>query len=88
MIAQAACRVQIPEVEGCQIIPLHRHGDVGKIFKAFGFKPGQCKILEHGFIDSRGNFYNRHDALKEFLRCEQLPAEPIRGTDLFSENVY
>ena len=88
MIVQAACRVQIPRIVGYQIIPLHRHGDIGKIFKAFGFEPGQCKIFEQGFIDSRGNFYNRHDALIEFLRCEQLPIDPIRGTDLFSENIY
>ena len=88
MIVQAACRVSIPNVEAYQIIPLHRHGDMGKIFSAFGYKPGECKILEQGFIDSRGNFYNRQEALKEFLRCEQLPIDPIRGTDLFSENVY
>ena len=88
MIVQAACCVQIPGIADYQIIPLHRHGDIWKIFKAFGFEPKQCKVIEQGFIDSRGNFYNRHDALIEFLRCEQLPADPIHGTDLFSENIY
>ena len=88
MIVQAACRVSIPNISNYQIIPLHRHGDIGKIFAAFGYQPGECKIIEQGFIDSRGNFYNRHDALIEFLRCEQLLVDPIHGTDLFSENIY
>lgn len=88
MIVQAACRISIPDVEDYQIIPLHRHGDMGKIFAAFGYKPGECKILEQGFVDSRGNFYNRKSALKEALRCEQLFVEPIKGDELFSENLY
>ena len=88
MIVQAACKVSIPNIKDEQIILLHRHGDIGKIFKAFGYKPGECKVLEQGFVDSRGNFYNRQDALKEFLRCEQLPADPIRGVNLYSENIY
>lgn len=87
MIVQAACKVSIPNV-GEQIIPLHRHGDIGKIFKAFGFNPGECKVVEQGFVDSRGNFYNRQDALKEFLRCEQLLADTLHGNELFSENIY
>ena len=57
MIVQAACRVTIPNIEDIQIIPLHRHCDIGKIFAAFGFKPGECKILEQGFLDNHGNFY-------------------------------
>ena len=88
MIVQAACRVSIPNIDGYQVIPLHRHGDIGKIFKAFGFKPGECKVVEQGFVDSRGNFYNRASALKEALRCDQLFAEPITNGELFSENLY
>ena len=88
MIVQAACRVFIPNVEGDRIIPLHRHGDMGKIFAAFGYKPGECKILEQGFVDSRGNFYDRKEALKEALRCDQLFIEPIEHGQLFSENLY
>ena len=90
MIIQAACRVSIPNVKDVQVIPLHRHGDIGKIFKAFGYKPGECKILEQGFIDSRGNFYDRKKAFKEFMKCEQLPIEPMNYIDscLYSENIY
>lgn len=88
MIVQAACKVYIPNIKDYQIIPLHRHGNIGKIFAAFGFQPGECKVIEQGFIDSRGNFYNRKEALKEALRCEQLFVEPIRHEELFSENLY
>ena len=88
MIVQAACKVSIPNIEEFKIVPLHRHGDIGKIFAAFGFKPGECKILEQGFVDSRGNFYNRKEALREAMRCEQLFVEPIRHGELFSENLY
>ena len=88
MIVQAACKVYIPNIKDYQIIPLHRHGNIGKIFAAFGFQPGECKVIEQGFIDSRGNFYNRKEALKEALRCEQLFVEPIQHGELFSENLY
>lgn len=88
MIVQAACRVSIPGIKECRIIPLHRHGDMGKIFAAFGYQPGECKIIEQGFVDSRGNFYNRKAALQEALRCDQLFVEPIQHGELFSENLY
>ena len=88
MIVQAACKVSIPSIEEYKVIPLHRHGDMGKIFAAFGYEPGECKIIEQGFIDSRGNFYNRKEALKEAMRCDQLFVEPIQHGELFSENLY
>jgi len=88
MIVQAACKVSIPNINEVRIIPLHRHGDMGKIFAAFGYKLGECKILEQGFVDSRGNFYNRKEALREAMRCEQLFVEPIQHGELFSENLY
>lgn len=89
MIVQAACRVSIPDVEDYQIIPLHRHGDMGKIFAAFGYKPGECKILEQGFIDNYGNFYNRKMALKHVNECGQQCLLGNFNTDeLFSEDLY
>lgn len=87
MIVQAACIVEIPGVDVYGVIPLHRHSDVGKIFKAFGFKPGQCKIAEQGFLDNHGNFYNRKSAMQEAKRCKQhLIGE--EKEELFSENLY
>ena len=89
MIVQAACRVSIPNVEEYQIIPLHRHGDMGKIFAAFGFKPQECKILEFGFLDNHGNFYNRKSAAKwmrdygQKTRLGDLPCEELYSEDLY-----
>ena len=89
MIVQAACRVYIPNMKDYQIIPLHRHGDMGKIFKAFGYKPGQCKIIEQGFIDQEGNFYNRKAALEHIKKCKQpLPLKNTNTNELFSEDLY
>ena len=87
MIVQAACRVYIPGVDSYGILPLHRHGDAGKIFKAFGFKPGQCKIVEQGFLDNHGNFHNRKSAMQEAKRCKQ-PLIGEEKEELFSENLY
>ena len=71
------------------IIPLHRHCDMGKIFKAFGYKPGECKIVEQGFIDNHGNFYNRKSALKHVNEFGQQCLLGNFNTDeLFSEDLY
>lgn len=89
MITQAACRVTIPNVEDIQTIPLHRHGDIGKIFEAFGFKPGECRIIEQGFIDNHGNFYNRKSALKHVNECgQQCLLGNFNSDELFSEDLY
>lgn len=89
MIAQAACRVTIPGIKDIQCIPLHRHCDMGKIFKAFGYKPGECKIVEQGFIDNHGNFYNRKSALKHVNECgQQCLLENFNTDELFSEDLY
>ena len=89
MIVQAACRVSIPNVEDIQIIPLHRHGDMGKIFSAFGYKPGECKIVEQGFLDNLGNFYNRKMALKHVNEIGQQCLLGNYGFDeLYSEDLY
>lgn len=88
MIVQAADRVIIDGVEGIQIIPLHRHGDMGKIFKAFGFEPGKgYRVLEEGFIDNHGHFYNRKAALRHVNECEQL-GNFMMCDELYSEDLY
>ena len=87
MITQAACLISI-NGGSPQIIPLHRHGDIGIILKAFGFKPSEgYKILKQGFIDEMGNFYNREDALKIVIKCGQKSL-PQNQTELFSEDLY
>ena len=89
MIVQAACRVSIPKIDGDRIIPLHRHGDMGKIFAAFGYKPGECKILEQGFLDNHGNFYNRKSAAKYMReRRQKTRFGDYPEEELYSEDLY
>ena len=87
MIVQAACRVQIPGFEFLRIIPLHRHHDIGTILKEFGYKPGECKIIEQGFLDNHCLFYSRYEAMREAKRCKQ-PLIGEEKEELFSENLY
>lgn len=89
MIVQAACSVFVPSMKDLQIIPLHRHGDIGKIFKSFGYNPCDCKIVEQGFIDNNGNFYTRKEAAKymrDHLQKTRLGDYPVE--ELYSEDLY
>lgn len=90
MIVQAACRIAIDGVDDIQIIPLHRHGDMGKILKAFGFKPNEgYKILEQGFINEQGDFYNRKSALRHVNECgQQVLLGNFNTDELYSEDLY
>lgn len=97
MIVQAACKVTIPKYcfseiilgDEVHIIPLHRHGDIGKIFEAFGFEPGQCKILEQGFLDNEGNFYTREEASKYMRkRGQKTRLGDLPMDELYSEDLY
>jgi len=90
MIVQAACRISIDKIDEIQVIPLHRHGDINLILKAFGFKPGKgYQILEQGFIDEHGNFYNRKSALKHVNDIGQQCLLGNFGADeLYSEDLY
>lgn len=89
MIVQAACIVDIPNVAENEVIPLHRHGDIGKILKSFGFKPGTCRILDQGFIDENGNYYSRFSAAKwmkehgQKTRLGDYPEEELYSEDLY-----
>ena len=87
MIVQAACRIRHSGFCEINVIPLHRHGDIGKILKEFGYRPGVYEIIEQGFLDEHGLFYSRHEALKEALRCKQPLIGELKD-ELFSENLY
>ena len=88
MIVQAAVKLDIKGLDSFSIVPVHRHGDIGRILNAFGFKPGKgYKILEQGFLDEHGNFYNRVSAMKEAKRCKQYLIGEEKE-ELFSENLY
>ena len=86
-ITQAACLVKINMLSEPQVIPLHRHCDMGRIFKALGFLPTQgYEVVTQGFIDNEGTFYNRRDAYTLAKAWGQKV--PEGKTELFSEDLY
>jgi len=91
MIVSAACKISIDGIEGVKTIPLHRHGDIGKILAAFGFRPGKgYRILEQGFLDEHGSFLNRTDAWTVAVFSGQISAttETRIRPELYSEELY
>lgn len=83
MITQAATKIVIDGL-GERIIPLHRHGDLWKILKAFGFAPHKgYSVIEEGFIDAHGHFYSRERAA-EIVKALGRDI----GERLFSEDLY
>lgn len=90
MIVQAATRITLDAFRTEKIIPLHRHGDLGKILKAFGYKPGHgYHMIQQGFIDNHGNFYDRIEAAEHMRKCRQKTKFGSFPTDvLYSEDLY
>jgi len=90
MIVQAACAIAIDGIDGIQIIPLHRHGDIGKILASFGFQPGKgYRIIEQGFLDEHGVFFDRRKAWYEAATNGQVSTIERRAIpELFSEDIY
>ena len=72
------------------ILPLHRHGDGGKILKELGFETNDFKILEQGFLTEKGEFLDRRAAADHAYECGQLieTAEEPRIEILFSEDLW
>ena len=72
------------------VLPLHRHGDGGKILKDLGFSVGDFKIIEQGFITDTGEFLSRRAAAEHAYECGQLTetAEEPRIDCLMSEDLW
>lgn len=89
MITQAAAKVLLKD-GNVHTIPLHRHGDMGKILKEFGYKSTESAIISQGFLDEKGNFYTRREAA-DYVR-EHWNEHPTRsyciGEELYSEDLY
>jgi len=69
-----------------------RHWDpiMRKQFRAMGGAEGTNTHGEvvQGFIDQRGNFYTRQQALKLCIKNAQIKAGKYSDTELFSEDLY
>lgn len=75
MIVRAAIKYLLYSSDGTGrevILPLHRHCDGGKILKILGFKIGDFKILEQGFLTDAGEFLDRAAAVEHAYEFGQL----------------
>lgn len=70
-----------------------RHGDIYSQLHAANHRIPRDKVIE-GFVDSRNNFYNRHEAFMWAMQIDQLPAIVLHykqekgETELYSEDLY
>lgn len=93
MIVRAAIKYLLypgPSTGREVILPLHRHGDGGKILKDLGFNVGDFKIIEQGFITDKDEFLDRREAADHAYECGQLveTAEESRIDMLMSEDLW
>ena len=99
MIARAAVKIDF-YIHNCIqeiIIPCHRHCDAFKILHDFGFKKNiDFREKEQGFLNEKGEFLTRTEAMKEAITCHQLLDSFIEQhiedecppTILYSEDVW
>lgn len=95
MIICAALEVQVEGLDHITIIPCWRHGTGYEIIKDMGYAPKtQYKVLRDGFINHKGEFLDRKDALVHARECGQLSAthryyqEDHNINELYSEDLY
>ena len=84
--------VELPVPEEL-VICGHRHGDCMKVFNQLGPRWMHVKRIE-GFINHKGEFLDRKEALAHALECGQLSAthrfyqEDNNIDELYSEDLY
>lgn len=65
----------------------HRHPDIIRDMKKSGIKWNPDEV--QGFVDEKGKFYNRKDALEHFKKCGQKSVSgKLRKNALYSEDLY
>lgn len=57
-------------------------------FRAMGGTNAPHSEIQQGFIDQRGNFYTRNQALKLCIKNGQIEKGKFSDTELFSEDLY
>jgi hypothetical protein len=94
MIICAAIKIQMDNVEHRTIVPCRRHGDGFKIIKDLVQSRTAFKEIAQGFIDDKGNFLDRKEALIHAIKCGQLSQthrwyrEDHNINELYSEDLY
>ncbi len=95
MIICAALQVEVEGLDHIVILPCRRHGEGFKIIADLGYAPKtKYRVLEQGFINHKGEFLGRKEALAHAKECGQLSAthryyqEDNNIDELYSEDLY
>lgn len=95
MIICAALKLQVEDLDHETILPCWRHGKGFQILEDLGFQPKKgYKVLEQGFINHKGEFLGRKEALEHVKETGQCNAtqrwywEDHKQTELYSEDLY
>ena len=95
MIICAALELQIEGLPHTTIVPCWRHGKGYEILRDFGYQAkSKYKVKTEGFINHKGEFLDRKEALAHALECGQLSTthryyqEDHNIDELYSEDLY
>ncbi len=95
MIICAALELQIEGLPYTTIVPCWRHGKGFEILRDLGYQAQRkYKVVTEGFMNHRGEFLDRKEALKHALEVGQLSAttrwyqEDRNLNELYSEDLY
>lgn len=95
MIVCAALELQVEGLPYTTIVPCWRHGKGYEILRDLGYQAQRkYKVKAEGFINHKGEFLNRKEALKHAQECGQLSAthryyqEDHNINELYSEDLY
>ena len=95
MIICAALELQIEGLPYTTIVPCWRHGKGYEILRDLGYQAKRkYKVKPEGFINHKGEFLDRKEALAHALECGQLLAthryyqEDHNINELYSEDLY
>lgn len=95
MIICAALELQIEGLPYTTIVPCWRHGKGFEILRDLGYQAQRkYKVKAEGFMNHKGEFLDRKEALKHALEVGQLSAttrwyqEDRNLNELYSEDLY
>lgn len=95
MIICAALELQIEGLSYTTIVPCWRHGKGYEILRDLGYQAQRkYKVKTEGFINHKGEFLDRKEALAHALEVGQLSAtnrwyqEDHNINELYSEDLY
>lgn len=95
MIVCAALELQIEGLPYTTVVPCWRHGKGFEILRDLGYQAQRkYTVKAEGFINHKGEFLDRKEALAHALECGQLSAtnrwyqEDHNIDELYSEDLY